>query len=325
MSIVTVFGEGAFGTAFAALLARNGHTVYLWCHHDDVPAQILTTRENNNYLSGVALDERIIPTHDMQEALKDSAYIFEAIPTQFLRSVLLQAKGSAHRDQTWILLSKGIEKDSLLLPSQILDEVFGYEVKKAVVSGPSFAHDIAYEHMTAVSCASPDHLILSNIEKLLSNDYFRLSLSNDVIGVQACGALKNCIALLVGMLDGAGYSESTKASMLTYALHELMHMVMVMGGNKETVFGLAGIGDVVLTAYGQKSRNREVGRRLGAGESLESILVTMNAIPESVNTLNSLQQLCTVKQLKLPILQALYPIVFENQSIELLFKFMKIF
>ncbi len=315
MSNVTVLGEGAFGTAFATLLANNGHMVHLWCHNADIPAQILTTRENKKYLPGVILDERIMPTHDIQQALKESSYIFEAIPTQFLRSVLIQAKNYAHRDQTWIFLSKGIEQNTLLLPSQILDDVFGYAVKKAVISGPSFAHDIAKKQVVAVSCASSDHILLTQVEQLLSNAYFRLSLTADVIGVQFCGALKNCIALLLGMLDGAGYSESTKASTLTKLLHELMQLVIALGGNKETVFGLAGIGDIVLTSYGQKSRNREVGRRLGAGESLEAILATMHAVPESINTLASLQQLIIAHAITVPLFSALYDVLFEKKKL----------
>ena len=319
MSIVTVLGEGAFGTALALVLARNGHTVQWWCYDQEVHRHIKERRENSYACKGVKIPESITPFHDITRAIQNSSYIFEAIPTKFLRSVAQQVKSSNHEEHVWVILSKGIEEDSLLFPSGIIDDVYSRETKKVVISGPSYAHDIVAQQKVVVNCAGSDAKITAEVINLLKNDNLHLVACDDMLGLQICGALKNCIALLIGMLDGARYSESTQAAVLTYAFKELKYAIGALGGNEETVDSFAGIGDLVLTAYG-KSRNRTVGHRLGAGEKLDAILASMHAVPESVTTLKAIQQLCERRQLKLPLLQGLYQVVFGNKSRESFFK-----
>lgn len=319
MSIVTVLGEGAFGTALALLLARNGHSVRWWCYNHEVYRHIKEKRSNSSAFPSIKIPESITPFNDIARAIQNSSYIVEAIPTKFLRSVAEHVQQNGNKEQAWVILSKGIEQDTLLLPSQIIDDVCGTLVKKVVISGPSYAHDIIENQNIVANVAGSDAMITAEIIHLFKDDTFHLIACDDMLGMQICGALKNCIALLIGMLDGASYSESTQAAMLTYAFKELKYAVCALGGKENTVDSFAGIGDLVLTAYG-KSRNRTVGHRLGEGEKLEAILASMHAVPESITTLKAVQQLCIQKNLQLPLLQGIYKVVFENKPVEQLFK-----
>ncbi len=316
MKNVAVLGEGAWGTAVATLLAHNGYEVHIWCHDKSIVDQINNTHRNEQYLPGITLDTSIHATADMKEALCDSVWVFEAIPVKFLRSVLQQAKECFEESQVWVVLSKGIEQETLLFPTQIIDDVFAIETKKTVFAGPSFAHDVATKQITAVTVAASDCELGIALQQLLANDYFRPYVTTDVIGVQAGAALKNVITLGIGMLDGAGYTDNAKAFLLTRGLHEMVQLVANVGGRQETVYGLSGVGDLVLTAMGKLSRNLEVGRRLGSGEKLEIILQQTGYIPEGINTVQSVYQLLTQQNLDLPICRGIYDVIFTETTLK---------
>jgi len=311
MKHTCVMGEGAWGTAIATVLAANGHKVRLWCHDAQVCADMCKTRHGGQGLADVVLSDLIHPTIDLEAAVSGADWIFEAIPVKFLRGALEKARAIFQNDQRWVILSKGIEQDSLLLPSQILDDVFGVEVKKAVVAGPSYAKDVATQQITAVSLASIDTNLAQELQLLMANDYFRPYITDDVIGVQAGTALKNVIALGIGMLDGAGYGDNTQAFIFTRGLHELRTLVRQLGGRDETVFGLAGVGDLVLTAMGSLSRNADVGRRLGAGQTLEQILEETGYTPEGINTVQSVHQMMERYDIQMPICRGIYDVIFN--------------
>lgn len=313
MNTVLVVGEGAWGTAIAILLAYNGHKVYLWCHDSEVKKTIEKTRSNERYFPGVFLDELIIPTTNLNEAIQQSAWIFESTPVKYLRSVLTSADPSLCDKKPWVILSKGIENETLLLPSQIVSSVLKTQVPIAVFSGPSFAHDLAAQHITAVTLATDDELLSQALHAMLANDYFKMVFSSDLLGVQMCGALKNVIALCVGMLSGAGYGDNTKAFVITQGLHEMESIVTACGGQRETVYGLAGVGDVMLTSLGKHSKNLKVGFMLGQGKSLHSILQETGMVPEGVNTVQSVYELLQQKNLKLPFFEGMYSVVFGNE------------
>ena len=312
---VCVLGEGAWGTAVSTLLAHNGYTVKLWCHDPEVAQTIDTTRFNERYLPGVRLDELIMPVTNLSEAVGNVNWLFEAIPVQFLRTVLEQVKDVVIAEQKWIVLSKGIEQDTLLLPTQLIDEVLEKQVPKAVVVGPSYAKDLSEKQITAVTLAASDCDLGLPLQKMLANDYFRPYLSLDLIGAQVGAAIKNVIALAVGMLDGAGYDDNVKAFLFTRGLVEMVTIAQALGGEKETLYGLSGVGDLVLTAMGKHSKNREVGRRLGAGQTLEKILDETGYIPEGINTANSVYQLMQQKKLDLPVCSGVYEIIHNKKSI----------
>jgi len=290
MKIVCMLGEGAWGTAVATLLAQNGLQVKLWCYDASVAESIKKNRYNERYLPGIYLDKKIEPFTDLKEALEKVDLIFEAIPVQYLRTILNKAKPFCEIDQPWVVLSKGIEQNTLLFPSQMIDEVLGYEPKKSVLVGPSFAKDLAAKQITAVTLAVTDCDFGLSLQKLLANTYFRPYLSLDLVGVQVGAAIKNVIALAIGMLDGAGFTDNAKAFVFTRGLHEMVEIAQALGGKTETLYGLSGVGDLVLTAMGGLSKNREVGKRLGQEQSLEKILKQTGYIPEGINTVKSVHQ-----------------------------------
>lgn len=320
LKTVCIIGEGAWGTAVATLLVQNGYTVKLWCHDPNVADAISKKRENNRYLPGILLDEKIQPTTDLTQATCDVRWVFEAIPVTFLRPVLQEAKACFSPDQVWVVLSKGIEQETLLLPTQMIDEIFGPDTQKAVFAGPSFAQEVATKQITAVSIAATDCDIGLQLQGILANDYFRPYITTDMIGVQVGAALKNIITLGIGLLDGAGYNDNAKAFFLTRGLHEMAQCAQALGGKQETIYGLSGVGDLVLTSMGKLSRNLAIGRQLGKGQILDEILQETGYISEGINSVKSVCQLGKKLSLDLFICNSIYHIIFEQQSIATMFE-----
>lgn len=312
MKQICVLGDGAWGTAIASMLASKGTRVVLWCNDEQVARSIKSTRINERYLPGIQLSPSLYPTTNLDEAMCESEYVFEAVPVLYLRSVLERSKHCFTHGQVWVLLSKGIEQETLMLPSQILQDLFGGGVHTAVVSGPSFAHDLARKQLTAVTLATDGSSESLRTQELLSFDYFRPYLCSDMIGVQVGGAVKNLIALAVGILEGAGCTDNTKAFLLSRGLQEMAHLAHTLGGNRETVQGLSGLGDLVLTAMGTRSKNLAVGRRLGKGESLQTIKADTPTLPEGINTVQAVYQLMQKHALHLPIFAATHEIIFKG-------------
>lgn len=315
---VCVLGDGAWGTAVALLLANNGHRVSLWCHNQQVADTIAQRHCNEHYLPGILLPEAIVPTTSMQEALCGARWVFEAVPIKFLRSVVVHAQPHVTQDQQWVVLSKGIEKDTLMLARDIIDTVLGYSATKAIFSGPSFARDLAHKKITAVTIAAMDYQVSSELTTLLANDYFRPYISYDMIGTQLGGALKNVVALAIGMLDAAGYTDNTKVFILTLGLGEMIMFTRALGGQHQTVYGLSGLGDLVLTCMGSLSKNVAVGKQLGSGCTLDQLIAQSGTIPEGINTVVSVNQLAEKLNLTLPLFQGIYRIIFEHGSLEAL-------
>lgn len=318
MKKVCVLGEGAWGTAVATLLAHNGHAVKLWCYEAANVETITRTRINERYLPGIRLSERITPTASIEDAMRGSEWIFEAIPVQYLRSVIEKAAPYFTDDQIWVVLSKGIEQNIHLLPTQIIDDVCGKNYKKTVLAGPSFAADVASEQVTGVTVSAMDPGLAHALQEILNNDYFTSSFNPDLIGVQVGGAVKNVITLGVGMLDGAGHTDDTKAFFITRGLEEMAHIAKALGGNPETIYGLSGVGDLILTSLGKLSRNLAVGKRLGKGDALQTILDELGHIPEGINTAQTIKQLMEKKNLQLPLCNAVYEIIFAGKKIDTL-------
>jgi len=290
MKKVCMLGSGAWGTAISSLLADNGFEVNLWCYDSIVAKDIETQHCNKLFLPDVILSKNIKAFTDIGQAMQGVTWVFEAVPVKFLRSALLQAKSHVSSDQAWVILSKGIENETLLFPSQMLDDIFETNVKKVVVSGPSFAKDVAAKKLTAVDVASKDETLAAELQEMLTNFYFRCFYTSDARGVQLGGALKNVLALAFGMLEGAGCTDNTKSFMLTVGLQELATFAKFIKVKQETIYGLSGIGDLILTCTGGLSRNLMVGRLLGKGESLDEILRKTGAVPEGVNTAKSVYE-----------------------------------
>lgn len=309
-----VLGAGAWGTALAKVLAENGQQVFLWANEPEVVYDIKKNKINSLFLPGIKLSDTIIPTNSLQEALSGTQWVCEAVPVAFLRNVLQNAKSYCSSNQKWIIASKGIEAETLALPSQILREVMG-SVSYGVLSGPSFARELACKELTGVCCASDDFSLTQEMQNLFQNNYFNVSLSDDPCGVQLCAALKNVVTLAVGMLKGAGCGDNTVTLFLVKAIDEIKQLVNASGGNGDTVYGLAGIGDIMLTALGESSRNLQVGYALGQGIALKDVLENKNTVAEGVNTILSVDGMIKKKNLHLPLLSSLHESI-EKSSIE---------
>ena len=278
---ICVLGEGVWGTALAQLLTHNGHTVKVWRH--DAP-------------------------EDLGQALANVDWVFVAIPVLYVRKVLEQAKVYAQPNQTWVMTCKGIERDTLLLPTQILEQIFGNSVTVAVLSGPSFAQHVSAQQLTAVDVTAPQ------LAPILHNNYFITHYTADMIGAQVGGALKNVIALGVGILDGAGYHDNTQALCITKGLQEMIHVAHVLGGKALTLYGLSGLGDLILTCTGKKSRNRAAGFEIGRGTYAHNNTTQ----PEGFNTLVTLEQLIKKHTLNLPLCTGIYEIIINNKPVDFL-------
>ena len=313
---VAVLGGGAWGTAFATLLAENGHTVRLWCHEQEVASEINSAHENARYLPGTKLDDKIVATTSLQEALADVRWVFEVVPVQFLRGVLQQAKPYVTDEQVWVLLSKGIEQDTCMLPSAVLDDVLGTHVQQTTLSGPNFAKDLIEQIPTATTVAASSCEVGQELQQLLSNKYFRPYLSLDIMGVQIGGAIKNVLALAIGIAKGAGCKDNTVAYLLTRGLQEMASLTQHLGGKQETIYGLSGLGDLVLTSMGEHGRNMRVGMMVGQGKSLDDVLAETGIIAEGVNTVQSLHQIIAKAKLDLPICSGVYDILYGDQTID---------
>lgn len=314
-TIIALLGEGAWGTAIAQLLAHNGYTVHLWCHESEVAQAIIRDGENKKYLPGIRLNKKIIPMTDMAQAVCGVRWIFEAIPVAYLRSVLEHARACATQDQVWVILSKGIENKTLLFPTQMIDDVFQLPIKKAVFAGPSFANEVAKGSITGVTIGATDCDLSRELQQMLQNEFFRSYATTDMIGVQVGAALKNVISIGIGILDGAGYGDNPKAFLLTRGLNEMGVLAQALGGRQETLYGLSGVGDLVLTSMGKSSRNREVGRRIGVGEKLDAIMAETGYVAEGINTLKSVLDLAQAHRVQMPICQGVYEVVFGTASV----------
>ncbi len=316
MKRIAILGGGSYGTALATLCAHNGYDVFLWCYEDAVVRDIEKNHINSMYLPEIKLHENIHASSSLENVLGcGTDWVFEAVPVKFLRTVLIQAKPYFTYDQTWIITSKGIELDTHQLPSQIIDDIFGVRVKKVVVAGPSFSYDLAQKEMTAVTVAAKECTLANKVQKLLANSYFRPYVSLDIIGAQLGGALKNVITLGIGMMDGAGCTDNAKAFFFTRGLHEMVQLAQSLGAHEKTLYGLSGIGDLVLTSMGTRSRNLEVGKRLGRGQSLDAILQETGYIPEGINTVQTLHQMILKQDLDLPVVQGIYDAIFSRKNL----------
>ena len=310
---VTIFGAGAWGSAVAQLLAGNGHSVTLWTRELIVADEINTHHTNKKYAPAVNLHQNITATTDLSKALEQADWLVEAIPVVHLRSVFTKIfQHGVPKDTPWLLLSKGIEQQTLLLPSAILDDVFGYPVPKVILAGPTFAKELVVGFFTSTMLASDSALLLQQAQRMLQSLYFKTYLTNDAIGVQVGGAVKNVIALAAGFAHGIGGGENMHAYLLTLGFAELAAVIKIYGGQSETSTSLAGLGDLALTASSNISKNFRAGMLLGKGASLADVQQQIGALPEGINTVQSLHALSVQHGVQLPLCSLVYDCIFNG-------------
>lgn len=311
-----MLGAGAWGTAMASLLAENGHSVYLWCYEQDVTKCISNTHINERYLPDIQLSPLISPTTDIEDVFNHAQIIFEAIPVSHIRKVFEYAKSYVKSNHRFVILSKGLEQATLMLPSQIITDVLGEPIQIAAVAGPSFAHDVALKYVTALTVASSDMTFVHDIQKLIQNDYCRTYSCQDPVGVQCGGAFKNVLALGIGILDGAHCADNTKAFIFTRGLAEMALCAHALGGKKETLYGLSGVGDLVLTSMGHLSRNAYLGQCLGQGKSIDVVTKELGTVPEGVNTVQAVYQLAQRYNLDLPVFAGIHAMIDGTMNVK---------
>ena len=312
---VSVIGAGAFGTAMAAAAARAGNEVVLWAHDPEVAQAIRETGENVDYLPGVPLGESIRPTNDLAEAATFSDTMFMVVPSHHYREVLTNLRAHVNTPINVISGTKGIEIDSLDPMSAVTKEVLGGQLAAfAVFSGPTFAIETAKGSPTAAVIASKNVEFAQRAQHFLSSAALRLYHSEDVVGVELAGSLKNVIAIAAGVLEGLGLGYNTNAALITRGLREITRLGIVLGGRLETFAGLAGMGDLVLTCTGALSRNRTVGVLLGKGQTLEDILRDAKFVAEGIKTAKSAQQLAERHQIEMPITHEMHRVLYEGES-----------
>ncbi len=312
---VGVIGAGGWGTALANLLAEKGYPVSLWVYEKDLCQGIKNKRENRIYLPGIKLSERLVPTNSLREAVKGKKILVTASPSHVLRRVMKKVVPYLSPGGIIVSASKGIENRTLLTMSQVLQEVLPsqFHSRIAVLSGPSFARELAQRFPTAVVVAAKDQVIAQRIQELFSTPYFRTYTSPDIIGAELGGALKNVIALAAGVCDGLELGFNARAALLTRGLAEITRLGVTMGANPLTFSGLAGAGDLLLTCTGDLSRNRAVGIKLGKGMKIKEILSGMKMVAEGVKTTKSAYELSRKNQVEMPITEQVYYILYKNK------------
>lgn len=316
MERVAVVGAGSWGTTLANLLAKKGHAVRLWAHDPAVARRIQTERQNPDYLPGIALDERLEATSSLEDAVRGATVVVSVSPSQFVRRVMSAAAPAIAPDALVVSASKGIEKDTLCTMDATLRAVLRGRLgeEATFLSGPSFALELARELPTAVTVASRSEAAARRAQELFQTPYFRVYTSDDVVGVELGGALKNVIALAAGMAAGLGLGHNATAALITRGLAEISRLGVALGANPLTFAGLAGMGDLILTCTGELSRNRSVGYALGQGKRLPEILAGMHMVAEGIDTTRAAYALARKTGAGMPIVDEVHAVLFEGRQ-----------
>lgn len=310
---VAVLGPGSWGTALALQLCRNGHRVRLWGHEAAQIADLRRDRENRHFLPGFPLPDLLDPTDSLEEALADATDCLSVVPSHAFASVVEALRGRLPRGTGFAWATKGLDPQSGGLLHHTARSALR-DQSLAVVSGPSFALEVARGLPTAVTVASDDERFAARTAELLHGERFRAYTSADMIGVEICGAAKNVLAIATGIADGLGFGANTRAAIITRGLAELIRLGTALGGRPETFMGLAGVGDLVLTCTDDQSRNRRMGLRLARGMSVADAKAEIGQEVEGVVTAQSVRLLAQRYGVEMPIAEQVYLVLYEGVS-----------
>jgi glycerol-3-phosphate dehydrogenase (NAD(P)+) len=310
---IAVLGNGGFGTAIALILLENGHDVVIWGNDATYLERVRAKRENTKYLPDIELPQGLHFTSDLAEAVRGAKVIVSAVPTRFLRGVIARLAGCRVPRATVLSLTKGIDHETLERPSEIWRAAFpGRSV--AVLSGPSHAEEVARRIPASVVVAAPSAATARKLQELLTTERFRVYTNTDPLGVELGGALKNVIAIAAGVSDGLGFGDNTKSALLTRGLVEMVRLATKLGARKATFTGLAGVGDLITTAFSPHGRNRAVGQRLGEGTPLDRILRETEKVAEGVYTTKAVMALAREYDVELPIAHEVHEMLFADKN-----------
>jgi glycerol-3-phosphate dehydrogenase (NAD(P)+) len=318
MSKITIIGAGAWGTALSIILGRKqSHDIRLWVHEKEVCESIAQRRVNEKFLPGQEIPASVTPCNDLAEALEDAAVLVSVMPSQHCRGLFEQMRPHLRRETLIVSATKGLEENTLLRMTEVIALVVngGPTLRIGALSGPSFAVEAARGDPTAVTIASDDAELAHSVQREFSDASFRVYTNKDPIGVELGGALKNTIAIAAGVSAGLGLGHNSVAALITRGLAEMTRLVIACGGKAETMAGLAGLGDLVLTCTGGLSRNRNVGVELGRGRKLPEILAGMHGmVAEGVSTTTAAVGLARARGIEMPIAEQMHAILHEGKS-----------
>jgi glycerol-3-phosphate dehydrogenase (NAD(P)+) len=315
MSKIAIIGAGSWGTALSLVAARAGNRVNLWAHSTEVYS-LLEQRQNIIYLPGFILPDAIRSTNDLAEALQGAEIVVTAVPSHVVRETYTQMLPHLHPHMIFVNATKGLEIETGMRMEEVIRQVLGdqYELKYVVLSGPSFALEVAKDEPCAIVAASEVPTWASSVQEAFSTNRFRIYTNNDVICVEIGGAVKNVLAIATGAVNGLGLGYNSSAALVTRGLAEMTRLAVKLGGRAETMAGLAGMGDLVLTCLGNLSRNRRVGYQLGRGQKLIEITGEMRQVAEGIKTARATYELSSALGVDMPITKGVYQMLYQDKS-----------
>jgi glycerol-3-phosphate dehydrogenase (NAD(P)+) len=319
MSQIAVIGAGAWGTALSIVLGRKGeHRIRLWVYEKEVRESIAARRVNDLFLPGQSIPDSVLPTGDLEEAIRNAEIVVSVMPSQHSRRLFQEMRPHLKPAMLLVSATKGVEEKTLLRMTEVILQIVrqdGFSPRIGALSGPSFAKEVARGDPTAITIASKNPELVETIQREFSDPRFRVYTNDDVIGVELGGSLKNVIAIAAGVCDGLGLGHNSIAALITRGLAEITRLVVACGGRQETMSGLAGLGDLVLTCTGGLSRNRSVGVELGRGRKLPEIMAGMHGmVAEGVFTTNAAVGLARANSVEMPITEQMYAILHDGKS-----------
>jgi glycerol-3-phosphate dehydrogenase (NAD(P)+) len=312
---VSVFGAGSYGTALAFCLSRNEHPTLLWGRNASDITDMQHSRCNTRYLDGFTFPDHLYPTSDLADAIAQSEYLLVVVPSHAFGDMLklMQPFIKAHHKLIWA--SKGLEPDTGRLLHLVVEDILGTEISKAVLSGPTFAKEMAAGLPTAITLSSKDTKLAIAFSQILHNPKnFRVYLNDDLIGVQLGGAVKNVIAIGAGLADGLGFGANARTALITRGLAEMTRLGMAIGANSESFMGMAGLGDLILTCTDNQSRNRRFGLALGQGMSVEDAIDSIGQVVEGFRNTDEVNILAKANGIEMPICEQIYQVLYHGKS-----------
>jgi len=313
MKQIAVIGAGSWGTALAVIAARAGHSVRLWSRNEMVASSINEQHVNSRYLSSTSIPDSVTATSDLGAALQDASMVLLAVPSHAARETLIAMTSQLAEDAIIVNVAKGIEIESGKRISEIAKEVVTGSHPFVALSGPSFAKEVVAGHPTAIVAASKDSVAARAVQNDLSFENLRIYTNADVVGTEIGGSVKNVIAIAAGMADGLGFGANSVAALITRGLAEITRLARREGAQMETLMGLAGLGDLVLTCTGNLSRNRFVGEELGKGRTLAEITAELSEVAEGINTARAVKKLADRAGLEMPITNEVNAVLYDGK------------
>lgn len=312
MKKITFIGGGSFGTALGILLANKGNEVSIFDIEKSVVDDINMNRKNDKYIKGLNIPENICAFTNLEEAIKDVDYIVIAVPSHIIRSVCKNLKNKINTDIPVISIAKGIEQETNLRLSEIIEQEIDNPV--VILSGPSHAEEVAFNIPTTVVTASNDMKYAKEVQDLFMTPEFRVYTNDDIIGVEIGGAVKNVIALAVGICHGIGYGDNTKAALMTRGMAEIARIGIKLGGKPETFLGLTGMGDLIVTCASEHSRNRRAGYLIGKGATVDEAIESVGMVVEGIKACKGFYNLKKTIDVEMPIVEMTYKVLFEGMK-----------